>query len=145
MAKVPKTTREMETSNAEHDLKNIRRALRHELEVEERKRVATREPSAKRARKRERKAVNAPKEARAHPRRQGEEEVAVMRRNRGQKTESATATTEGTRLRMHHDTYEAAEVAAKERKRKLLDVLAACGIAPSSQGYAARSWAAQLV
>ena len=101
--------------------------------------MATLERDAERTRERERKAVDALEEVRANVRGRADMVVALMRRNKGLETKLATATAKGTCLRMQRDTYQATQVAAEERERKLLEVPAARGSAPSSQRSPAAS------
>ena len=105
--------------------------------------MALAERDAERARERERNTVDALEEARAYARGQVDAVVALMQRNKELGTKLATATAEGTRLRMQRDTYHAAQVAAEERECELLDVLAARGSALSSQGSPAGSQTAR--
>ena len=70
------------SSSAVTDVKDLRRAVRLELEVEERKRVTATEREAKRARERERKAVDALEEGRAEARDKAGDVVALLQRNK---------------------------------------------------------------
>ena len=120
------------SSSAVTAVKDMCRAVRHELEAKERKRVTAAECEAERAREREWKAVDALEQARAEARDKAGDVVALLQRNKELETQLATAMAGGTRLRVQRDTSQLAQAAAKERGRKLLDVLAARGTAASS-------------
>ena len=92
-----------------------------------------REREAKQPRERERKAVDAPRRARAEVRDKAGDVVASLQRIKELETQLATALAEG-KLRVQRDTSQLAQAASEERERKLLDVLAARGTAASSQG-----------